>query len=857
MKRIISSILALTLVLTLVLCVPVNATPYSGYPFIYEDFENGTPIETMGFQPSGVTVGERVITKDPTGRSGYVYKTEIDTTKSTVAMPQFMIYANNTKISLGTTTKSSVMIYFANGVPAVNKLSIVHSLKCTNQAADANWIGWYERALTPTWSKGNWAKYEVDVTWTKDLAYGTSGSTQVAAADMSTLDWSTLRMYQYYFRFGDGKSSLFTTDTMNAGETMLTMYFDEFTFEPVYNTTAPEVAYGENLLAYGDFTNGATTGFRMGTDAGDKKAVITVKSTSPATDYSGNYINIKNPEGTVAFNEIEWDQNSNVTSMLKPNHMYELRFKYRINAMKDAGQSTSYTAGTNAASTAGIAYKWGIDRASNMTSKEYYDANGYYHASTRRYAASYQANCLVADGAWHDYKFAWKYDFKTFMLPSFDGGVATTRIIPYFGTNMWASYIDMDFDDFMLVDCGPIVNGDFETGTGEALRWTSAASASNTTGGATAARVVYPVYGWNVDGNGSISQSNEVRANSGSTKSALVTLNAGQGLWQFIGLDSTETNRYKLSFWAKGNNLADGETADICFYLDRDAKVDGQTNEVYSVPDYQFYTGKNQMVQGGWVLGQAVKEWKLTNEWQYYETYIDVDFNVISGRESLLNKYVIARQPMMKFLINNAGAGSFYIDDVKLEGATAIAPEVSNYSVIGTANPGKTVTTAYDFTNGLGNADANTVVRVYANGASVGSFKANGGTFTIPEAAIGKTLEFKLLPVDAEGNVGAVYNATAATTDNWTKIYVDNDLNSVRAYAGKATTGKVIFAAFSDDELIDVDVVDADITKAGTLTSVASEDFVTTGADKVKIMFWNDVVAAKPLISEEEINVTE
>ena len=259
MKKLISSILAITMILTMVLSVPVNAAPYKGYPFIYEDFENGVPSGHY-IDRAGLTVGtDNGIKADPTGRSGKVYKAEIDASTTSTARPQYVIDNCNVGINLDSTTKSSVMIYFENGVPATNAMSIVHTLKITDAEETTFWQGWYESVLKPTWSKGNWVKYEADVTWSKNLAFGTSGATEVQLTD-SSLDWSTLKMIKYSFRFGDAANPTFSLDKMDEDETMLTMYFDEFKFEPYHNTTGPEVKYGENLLAYGDFTNGATTG---------------------------------------------------------------------------------------------------------------------------------------------------------------------------------------------------------------------------------------------------------------------------------------------------------------------------------------------------------------------------------------------------------------------------------------------------------------------------------------------------------------------------------------------------------------------------------------------------------------------
>ena len=120
--------------------------------------------------------------------------------------------------------------------------------------------------------------------------------------------------------------------------------------------------------------------------------------------------------------------------------------------------------------------------------------------------------------------------------------------------------------------------------------------------------------------------------------------------------------------------------------------------------------------------------------------------------------------------------------------------------------------------------------------------------YIVPEQAIGKKLTFVLSPVDAEGTAGATVSANAETTEDWVKMFVGADYKSARLYAGKAVSGKILFASYNGKELVSVDDVDVTVTEAGLLVPVsATEDFDLTDADSVKVFFWDGLTDIMPL----------
>ncbi|MBQ4087694.1 MAG: hypothetical protein IJC78_05545 [Clostridia bacterium] len=848
MKKIISLLAVCALLATTLFALSAQATPYTEYPYIYEDLENGTPAN-FGLL-SNSTGAVHGVKADPTGRSGYVYGVSIAPKDANYSFVE-AVKIQDIPVVMGSTMKSSLMVYMATGTPRTNNVSVIYSLTGTTLTADGEksdqtFNGWYEQPATINWTPGTWQKIESKVTWSKDLAYGVSGSTPLNG---NTIDYDSIKIYRVLFRIGASSNAAFIVDETKLvdGADSLDFYFDEMVYEPYYQTIE-DTNLRRNLLAYGDFENGKTTGFYAHNDAGVNKFLVSTK-----TENGNTYLNMANPDGLFAWNELEYNGAEHANIYPLPNRMYEFTFRYRVNEMYDANKTCGTATGAKGAD---VYFKWGVGNGTGTNEK--IDLNGLYASSnwpTSKYPVE---DMILLDGQWHEAKINFHFDAKTFAKPVKAGVPFRVRIVfQAHQSNMWMPmHMDMDMDDIQLIDCGPITNGSFEQASGYSVRWLNQQGA-----GATVNNTGYDVYGWIGDG-ATISSSDEVREGSDSTKSMLVQLNAGGRPLQALSLDPAESKYYKLSFWAKDATIADGESVPFALVLDRTSKAGTQSNEVYKVPDYEFYTGTYEKVSGGWIYNENImdtQQWRMTNEWQYFETYIYSEFPFISGKENAASNLILPRQPFMYFLYNgsNPAGATYYLDDVKIEKAHEPVPEASGFKVNGVANPGEKLTVSYNFADPAGHEEGASIVRVYdENGASFGSFKARGGSYTVPEQAIGKKLTFVLSPVDAEGNAGAKVSAVAETTEDWVKMFVGADFKSARLYAGKAMSGKILFASYNGKELISVDDVDVTVTEAGTLVPVsATQDFDLTDATYVKVFFWNGLTDVVPLTTAVKADI--
>ncbi len=850
MKKLISIFAVCALLATVLCAVPASATPYSAYPYIYEDLENGA-VEGFGLR-SNSTGAVHGMTKDPTGRSGNVYRVSIapDSTKNFSFVEA--VQNKNIPVVMGTTMKSSLMVYMATGTPRTNNVSIVYNLSGTTlntdgSKSDQTFNGWFEQPLNITWNVGSWQKLESIVAWSESLAYGVSGSTPLNG---KTIDYDSIHMSAIYFRIGVGNNSGFIVDESKLvdGAESLDFYFDEMTYEPYADTSAPTIPANYNKLTYSTFDNPYqnghqfNAGYMISNDAGANKALLASKAESPAYDGAGAYLNISSPNGCYAFNELMINQQEHANILWSANHMYEISFWFRANEMVTASNTT--------ATSGHLGIKLQMTSVSLNTS----DVNGL--TGLENWAALPITNVLPIDKQWHKVTANFQFELKTFAELYRNGVPLQLVLIPYVNpANRWDTvHLDIDMDDLIIRDLGPITNGDFETGAGAAIRVCSSG------GTPSISSANYSIFGWNT-GSNSVMQSDDVRANadSGSTKSLKVTIGSeGDNVSQGLALEKA-IPRYKMSFWAKAD-VADGESKPFALVLDRSATTTEQAQEYYDTPNYEFYTGKYEVLKSdSWNYGTVLptQTWRLTNEWQYFETYISNEFGVIPGHESVSTQYIKPRQPFMYFVIDggNPSGATYFLDDVKLEGAPAEMPEIANLAVNGVANPDETLSVSYDFVNPLGYDEGASIVRVYADGATIGSFKARGGSFTVPEMAIGKTLTFEVTPFDAAGNAGLALTATAATTSDWAKMYIGDDFVSARLYTGKPMSGKLIFAAYNGKELTSVEAVDVSAANACTLVNVNTKEFTLENATRVKVMFWDGTVNAVPYTLSEETNI--
>ncbi len=850
MKKIIS--ICLIYMLCCAFCGTVSAASAADSLFIYDDMEKGTAsYVSVLANNTGATYG---ITQDPTERSKFVYKVSIDPKKSGNYSYVSPVKNKSIPVKMGASYKTSLMVYMDTAVPRSKDAAIVYELIASTIDTSGNpskqmVSASYEIPLQIDWKIGTWTRIQGIVNWSETLPYAVSTSTPLNGR---TIDFSNVTLTRMYFRIGNNANNTPIVDrnALVGDAQTFDFYFDEMVYEPCQKTDIPPLAYGENILTYGDFEAGTTKGFSV--ENGSMIASIK-RDRSPVSGDTGRFLNIANTADTFARNELSYYADEHTDISLLPNRMYEFSFWYRVNELYDEAGSCGYNPAASETPAKGDVYiRWHIGDGTGENEK--IDLNGIWTTENSLITKCPQEDVLILDGKWHEAEISFRFDAKTFAKLSCQGEPIRASLIfrAHQNNAQTPMHMDMDIDDIKLIDHGPLANGDFERQGGYALRWYNGSGT-----GAVALPTTYSVYGWLGDGC-RLYQSDVVRSNplTGSEKSMQVILNAGGRPLQSMSM--TEKGRYKLSFWAMDDTLADGESMPFAAVLDRSSRAGDQENEVYSVPDYEFYTGTYEKVSGGWIYNQNVmanQEWRITNEWQYFETYISNDFPFIDGKEDADTAHILPRQPFLFFVYNgsNPEGVTYYLDDVKLEKAPDALPEVKNIKIHGVADPGGVLSVSYDFVHPLGIPEGESFVHVYSDGAAVETFPANGGTYTVKESDIGKSLSFEVVPMDIENRGGeAVLTKNVETTWTWSKLYLGEDGASARAYTGEAQEATFLFASYQNNRLIDMKTVTADLLGDHRQNSVSVVDFIQNGADTVKVMLWNGIDKAKPIAMLEK-----
>ena len=214
--------------------------------------------------------------------------------------------------------------------------------------------------------------------------------------------------------------------------------------------------------------------------------------------------------------------------------------------------------------------------------------------------------------------------------------------------------------------------------------------------------------------------------------------------------------KYRISFRAKLDNLADGVTQPITLIMDRKVSKVGST-DAYEVPNYQYVIGGNQVSSSS--SPGANHPWQISNEWQTFTTIYETDFTVKSGMEETAPT-VNPRSPNMYLYTYDAeGKVSpmntvLCLDDFAVEEIPV--PTVDNISF---SREDDAVRVSYDYisaTSEAENKDATLIRAFLKNGeteTNIGTFSGNEA-FVVPPVAVGKTIYFEVTPVDADGNIG-------------------------------------------------------------------------------------------------------
>ncbi len=508
------------------------------------------------------------------------------------------------------------------------------------------------------------------------------------------------------------------------------------------------------------------------------------------------------PDGSKGYMRIaagtSWPEFYNGNITIKPNHLYKISLWVRVEEVA-SGESE----------TGGI---WLLPYAGGRIP----DTNGY----NVNYPGPVLQNVISKE--WNKVEFYYLKEFKTFVEEPF-----SWRLRLFQGTNSNANSSSVyNVDDVRLTDLGEVTNGDFSTGTANVY--------IQKTGLLNAVKATYPVLGWNQNGATTAVENGAMK----------ITVNTDGGN-AYQGINMINGGTYKMSFKAKTNSAEEKPLAAV---LDRYVATKGGDAEVYDVPDYQYITGKYEINTSYTDAIKAKQEWKVTDEWQTFECFINNEFPLLEGKTAVAS--IIPRTPYLYFDVDGNKAGTeLYIDDVVLE-YISMTPTVSGAAVSGVNKPDAklTVSAALSSPKAISGGDVmiQPMIKTGSGCISLGVMYP-GNTFIVPENAIGKELVFAFTPIDGEGVVGeTVYVTPDAATEDWAKLYLDREALTARAYVSYATDAEVIFASYKGKVLVDVKVVPVSMI-AETKSIADGSALITTGADTVKVMLWNSATGAIPL----------
>ncbi len=474
---------------------------------------------------------------------------------------------------------------------------------------------------------------------------------------------------------------------------------------------------------------------------------------------------------------------------LKPNHLYKVSFWVKVEQATDD------------ATTGGIRF---FQNAKTRIA----DKNGF----NTNYPGVTLENVLTTE--WQKFEYYYLQERKTFTEQKYN-----TSFRFFWGTDSNAlSKCIFGVDDIHVVDMGEVTNGDFAYGGAQVYR-------NNGT-------YTYNVLGWTENG-----------ANAEVNNGALMITATKDGGKVYQGINMKNGGTYKLSFRAKTTT---GEKP-LAVVLDRKVSVIGGDSEVYQVPDYQYITGTNE-VNTEYTAG----DWKVTEDWQTFECYIQNEFPLIAGKT--VTTGIIPRTPYLYFDVDGNKAGTqIFIDDVSLTQVSTL-PVISRAEVLGENKPGATLTFQGAYSSPKGNDVSVMVKALLKDGetcASVGTMYV-GDTFVVPEHTIGKELVFAFTPVDSEGLLGETVYVTPYAADGWAKLYLDEKTMTARAYAACDTNAEVIFVSYKDGALMDIEVVPVSMT-AETKAIADGSALMKSNADTIKVMLWNSAEGVIPLCESIQI----
>ena len=690
MKKIISLVMTMTMLLSVFCCIPAKANIYEGYPYLSLDFEDSNSVKEL--QSAGVLGGNLGSTwkeDGVAGSKGCVTVTDkVKWGNENIYLPKPLTIGRTYRMSMwvrvnlddfeGQTAAVNTILYTAS---AVNGGSAYKSVSLSGKIEPNKWCYVSGEFLWDGYAHDEKAGATNPVNPEAQMRacprMGTTGGTLYMA--LSKLD-----------KYKDDPSFAVSYD------------MDDIIFEPV--PVEKEVQkYDDSFVLAADFDEGKTHGL------GGISSIV------------------DDPErGKVGYGEFNVGSFATITAYnaIKVNHMYKISaWIKRIDDLCVFGGDTTQVACIG-----------------NPEDRVDYTNI----APTVKWPTVYAKDRIDKQNEWTYFEFYLNYEARTFdaFHPSTGfriGNLAASKNKT--GRNeIGLEGVKVYIDDYMIQDLGLVTNGDFEQGETSVHRIAETNQEAKTDA----------VLGWTAT-DATVVVSNDVRADAEteSTKSMQVNITADGGK-AYQGAFLENNMDYKISFWAKGEGLADGETKPMKLVLDRKVPT-VHAKDVYEVLDYE----------------KIGDEWLLTNEWQLFECYYTTEFTTDVAADKLGN--AVPRMPFMYLEVDENKAGTkFLVDDFEIVDANYVAPDnrypyprvelVELEAVDGFVDGGK-VTFEYDFISEFDRMEGKTVVRIWSSYDNqnwfiydhiIGQFGC--AEYIIPEETIGRYLKAEILPVEENGD---------------------------------------------------------------------------------------------------------
>ncbi len=687
MKKILSLFISLSLLLSAFCCIPAKANLYEGYPYLSLDFEDSDSVEKL--QSAGVLGGNLGSTWKAGGAAG---SKGCVTVTDKVHWGSENIYLPK-PLTIGRTYRMSMWVR-VNLDDFEGKTAAVNVILYTKSAVSGG-SAYKSVSLTGTITPNTWSYVSGEFLWdgyAHDEKGGVTTSVDpdapVRVCPRMDSTGSTL-----YMRLKN--TDKYKNDTSFA----LSYDMDDIIIEPV---PVEKEKCDDSFALAADFEGGKTHGL------GGVNSVVEDAE-----------------RGKVGYGKFNMGSFASITAYdaIKVNHMYKVSaWIKRIDDLCVYGGDTTQV----------FCFGNPEDRV------DYTNI-----APSIKWPASYAKNRITCQNQWTYFEWYIKYEARTFDAyhPSVGfriGNLAASKDKTGRG-EIGLEGVEVYIDDFMIQDLGLVTNGDFEQGETSVYRITETKQETKTDA----------VLGW-ATSDATTAASNDVRADAEteSTKSMQVNITADGGkAYQGVFLENNKD--YKISFWAKGEDLADGETKPMNLVLNRKVPT-VHASDVYEVPDYEIISG----------------DWLLTNEWRKYECTYEMAFT--SSVTPTGN--TVPRMPFLYLEVDGNKAGTkFLVDDFEIVDANYVAPdtrypyprvELVDLEAGAAFMDGAKVTFVYDFISEVDHMEGRSVIRILSssdneNWSILDHIIADYGfaEYIIPKETIGRYLKAEILPVDENDGV--------------------------------------------------------------------------------------------------------